>query len=770
LNMIFSGDFAQLPPAIGGEYVSLYSRSIGMIATDMKSQEESVGKALWHQITTVVILRENMRQKKQSPDDAKLRTALENMRYKACTPSDIAFLRTRVSSTIPGRPSICDDNFRNVSIITGTNVHKDEINRLGALRFAQEQGQMLTDFFSEDSSRVTQSDTDEARGVKRVGEITEEMMDGFWSQPPSSTDKHIASKLSLCIGLPVMIRYNFATEMCMTRGQEGFVHGWQSKIGSKGQNVLDTLFVRLKDPPSCVNIPGLPENVVPIFPTTTIVKAMLPNDEKFYINRTQVEVLVNFAMTDFASQGKTRPNNVSDLNNLRTHQSYYTALSRSATAEGTLILQGFDPKQTTGGCSGALRQEFRELELLDEITRLRYVGKLPLHVEGSTRNSMIASFRKWKGDQYVPSTVHSSIRWSTRNPWIESEALNLEDRLALLEKMRNKSTKHVDKLEKSLSTNRDITELGIGKPNTQKRRRSSGLPRLLSATSSHPSNKQKIASLPSMPNRRHYTTLIGMRWSENSCAYDSVFTPIYVQWCADRDFQTEFIRTTDSPAANLLFDGFVQYEAGQSSLEGARDAVRQYMARSPNGAVFGAYTSIWDVCSVLLKMKNIIWERFYLCPNGHNVLHSYDSHALLSAAATPFTSIAQWASTDTEHTTARCSVCQHLVSVRLKFCRAPPLLVFEFSAQPNINIVPSLSVQIENSVQKYSLAAVIYYSHNHFTTQIVTRDGRVWFYDGMQIADVSIEPTLNCTGSINDPSFSVQTCRGGTACAALYCF
>jgi hypothetical protein len=261
-----------------------------------------------------------------------------------------------------------------------------------------------------------------------------------------------------------------------------------------------------------------------------------------------------------------------------------------------------------------------------------------------------------------------------------------------------------------------------------------------------------------------------MRWSENSCAYDSVFTPIYVQWCADRDFQTEFIRTTDSPAANLLFDGFVQYEAGQSSLEGARDAVRQYMARSPNGAVFGAYTSIWDVCSVLLKMKNIIWERFYLCPNGHNVLHSYDSHALLSAAATPFTSIAQWVATDTEHTTARCSVCQHLVSVRLKFCRAPPLLVFEFSAQPNINIVPSLSVQIENSVQKYSLAAVIYYSHNHFTTQIVTRDGRVWFYDGMQIADVSIEPSLNCTGSINDPSFSVQTCRGGTACAALYCF
>jgi hypothetical protein len=54
LNMIFSGDFAQLPPAVGGENVSLYSRSIGSTSTDIKSQEEAVGKALWHQISTVV--------------------------------------------------------------------------------------------------------------------------------------------------------------------------------------------------------------------------------------------------------------------------------------------------------------------------------------------------------------------------------------------------------------------------------------------------------------------------------------------------------------------------------------------------------------------------------------------------------------------------------------------------------------------------------------------------------------------------------------------
>ena len=763
---------------IGGEHVSLYSRRIGTMAADMKSQEESVGKALWHQITTVVILRVNMRQKKQSSDDAKLWTALENMRYKACTPADIAFLRTRVSSTIPGRLSICDRNFRNVSIITGTNIYKDEINRLGAIRFAQETGQTLTDFFSEDSHVApSRSDPDEARGVKRVGEITKEMMEGFWSQPPSSTDKHIAGKLSLCIGVPVMIRYNFATEICMTRGQEGFVHGWQSKIGSKGQNMLDTLFVKLKDPPSRVKITGLPKNVVPIFPTTTNLRAMLPNDEKYYISRTQVEVLLNFAMTDFASQGKTRPDNPSDLNNLRSHQSYYTALSRSATAEGTLILQGFDPKQITGGCSGALRQEFRELELLDEITRLRFVGKLPspLCVEGSTRNGIITSFREWKGTQYVPSSVHSSIRWSARNPWIESEVLTLEDRLASLEKTREKKTpKHADKpdklsMGKDSKSTRDIAELGIGKPNTQKRQRSHGMPRQLSAASTHPSNKQRIVSLHGIPTRSHYSAPIGMRWSQNSGAYDSVFTPIYVQWCTNRNLQTDLFRRASSPVANLLLDGFIRYEAGQGSLEDARDAVRWHMA-SPN-AVFGAYTSIYSVCSMLFSMNEIVWEKFYLCPNGHNVRHSYESEALLSAAATRFTSIAQWVSLDTEQTTACCSVCQHPVSIRLKFCKMPPLLAFEFSAQPTIDIDHTLNVRLENCVQRrqYSLVAVIYYSHNHFTTQIITQDARVWFYDGMSITNPTVNPTLNCVGSINDPSFSVQVCRGGTPCAALYC-
>ena len=67
---------------------------------------------------------------------------------------------------------------------------------------------------------------------------------------------------------------------------------------------------------------------------------------------------------------------------MQTHQSYYTALSHNASAEGTLILQGFDPQKFARKCSEALHQEFRELEILDEIKQLRYERKLSIKVYG----------------------------------------------------------------------------------------------------------------------------------------------------------------------------------------------------------------------------------------------------------------------------------------------------------------------------------------------------------------------------------------------------
>lgn len=204
--------------------------------------------------------------------------------------------------------------------------------------------------------------------------------------------------------------------MCITKGQEGHVVGWQAGRGFYGQLVLDTLFVKLDNPAKIVKIDGLPENVVPITRGNKTVDCIFSSDLIEYIHRNQVWVLPNFSMTDYASQGKTRPNNPVDLSNCRSHQSYYTALSRSATASGTVIVQSFSPRVITCGASGHLRQEFRELELLDEINKLRYEGKLPENIQGNTRNSLIRSYQNWKGTSYVPALTHSALKWSVNDP------------------------------------------------------------------------------------------------------------------------------------------------------------------------------------------------------------------------------------------------------------------------------------------------------------------------------------------------------------------
>ena len=95
----------------------------------------------------------------------------------------------------------------------------------------------------------------------------------------------------------------------------------------------------------------------------------------------------------------------------------YTCLSRGSSVEGTIIIQSFDFSKLIGGISGSLRQEFRELELLDEITKLRYLGNISPKVVGITRNELIHSFRQWKGENHMPNSLHAALQWDHSNPF-----------------------------------------------------------------------------------------------------------------------------------------------------------------------------------------------------------------------------------------------------------------------------------------------------------------------------------------------------------------
>jgi len=304
LNFIFAGDFAQLPPA-GATPLYGCVKTKGDSRMKVSQQESAIGKALWHQVTTVVILWKNMRQKNQSDADTKLYTCLENMRYKVCTQADIDFLKTRVVNKSNKYLNLASSQFRNVSIITGWNAQKDRLNELGCKRFTKDHNKSLVSFYSIDNWKSESKnwlEDDFLDDIKSGSFFPLQLQRILWNQPHASSD-HISGRLDLCIGMPVMIQYNEATECCITRGAEGSVLGWQSFKGCDNKDILETVFVKLSNPPQSVNIPGLPLNVVPIVPRTQSIVCFLPSDQSIEINCTQVSILPNFNMTDYASQG-----------------------------------------------------------------------------------------------------------------------------------------------------------------------------------------------------------------------------------------------------------------------------------------------------------------------------------------------------------------------------------------------------------------------------------------------------------------------------------
>ncbi|KAJ7710919.1 hypothetical protein B0H17DRAFT_914782 [Mycena rosella] len=397
---------------------SLYSGKVTLQvsdAGDQRNQNAVLGRILWHQFNIVVILRQNMRQQTNSPADNKLRTALENMRYGACTPEDLQCLETRVAGFRPEDPKLFSPEFRNVSIITARNSPKDMLNQLGARRFAAGTKQTLIDFCSVDRVSSRSVDKSKWKGCEQsdIKKMTKGLQRKLWDAAPCTTNEFIPGKLSLCLGMPVMLRSNDATEICITKGQEGAVVGWDESVGPMGQKVLDTLFVELINPPRKIQVKGLPENVVPLVRTVSHLTVLLEDDTMLSVLREQIVALVNFGMTDYTSQGKSRPKNVVELANCNTHMSYYVALSRGTTAEGTILVQSLNSSKITGGISGYLRQELRELEILDEITRLRTEGVLPQSITGLYRRRLIRSFYAWKANHKDPEHFHPAMRWDS---------------------------------------------------------------------------------------------------------------------------------------------------------------------------------------------------------------------------------------------------------------------------------------------------------------------------------------------------------------------
>ena len=139
VNVIFAGDFAQLPP-VGMK--SLYARikTDSASSSGKKGQETILGKLLWLSVRVVVILKRVERVRGQGDEQTEGRRFVElltRLRQGRCTDEDFELLSSRVVTHL--RPDWSSPELKNVPIIVSTNELKDAINQRAAHVLLQKQ-------------------------------------------------------------------------------------------------------------------------------------------------------------------------------------------------------------------------------------------------------------------------------------------------------------------------------------------------------------------------------------------------------------------------------------------------------------------------------------------------------------------------------------------------------------------------------------------------------------------------------------------------------
>jgi hypothetical protein len=762
LSFITAGDFTQLPPTTGA---SLYSHTVDItmrLASDVRSQNAVLGKVLWHQFNTVIILRQNMRQNTQTEEDDKFRTALSNMRYGACTPDDLQFLRTRVAGFGPGQPRMDSSEFRNASIITARNSQKDTINMLGAQRFAYDTGQTLVQMLSVD--RISPRAVDRTRWKSceqsDIRSISPKLQQYLWDALPVQNSEMIPGTLPLCIGMPVLLRSNDATELCMTKGQEGVVVGWDESVGPSGQKILDTLFVELINLPKdrTVQVADLPVNVVPLSRCVTHTTMLLQDDTIISLMREQAVVLLNFAMTDYSSQGKSRTKNPVDLTNCRDHRAYYVALSRATSAAGLIILQDFDEAKITSGMSGYLRQELRELELLDEITRLRYEGHLPREVCGIYRRQLIRSYLIWRCQQLENIPACDDKKWFTD--------------VDIPEQVDYSEWRPSDK--PSNKRKADCQTISIDNRGTLEQDRKKMRIMDASLNISKQSDAQQI--------RLHAGSVppIGLSWDSGnySCGYDATISVLRSIWVENED-QWTVRMSSISDVLSQLVSSLEQVRANNCSFENCRDVVRRYMHNlRPDFFPYGINgTSIDRIAQVMIPERtyavgNQTCEQCgFIDPTPHSMFEGFmcaipsRSQRALFPEGLP---VSQWIKDLMKRGAGQCPACRsanHRVklTMRSRMLNVPYLMILSIDGG---QFEYNRALQFDcNGIQKVLvLRGVIYQGGAHFTCRIITSSGGIWYHDGMTTGSQCVHE-----GEMNDiqPEF-LRSAQDRVAVALIY--
>lgn len=351
VNVIFAGDFAQLPP-IGQPKLFTNVRSLTQqrVSTE-KGQRCLLGRLLWLGVDRVVMLHRPMRQSQS--ESGPFVDLLARLRDGTCNDADYALLQGKVISA----DTLTEGNVKqwtNVIVLVTDNASKDAINSTSASRFVSAQGRSIETYESLDTHQ----------GVK----VADGLLRSELARYNTGKTAYRAQSLTLSPGMPVLLSQNYDVAHGAVNGTFGRVRSVRYRTDSTGSRIATSCVIEASTY-SGRTLPHLRDHEIAVLPDTVDIKFIHPSSKKtMTIKRSQLPVLPAFAMTVHKAQGLTLDKAIVDLDGCHGTEAAYVMLSRVRRLEDLLILRPFDKKRIQSRPSEDRRREFNRLRKIHQAT------------------------------------------------------------------------------------------------------------------------------------------------------------------------------------------------------------------------------------------------------------------------------------------------------------------------------------------------------------------------------------------------------------------
>ena len=437
VNVIFAGDFAQLPPV--GQ-TKLYAHINTAKVNTSSGQNAVFGKILWLSVNTVVMLTEVMRQ--SGEQNARFVDLLSRLRDGRCTKTDYDLLCSRLIDNVC--PKWSEARWKNAPVIVPSNDVKDALNIRGTIAFAQQTGRQLHWYHAIDEV-----------GGKPVSNL--DLISRLKALHSGQTNSRLGC-IPLVIGMPVMINSNFDVEAGIVNGCTGVLKSIRYRKGVNGERHAVSCVVNAPGS-SGENLPGLQSNeVVALQDTVDLEFRYKHSGKKCKVKRTQIPVVPGFSMTAYKAQGQTLNDVIVDLTACSGTETPYVMLSRVKSLEGLLILRPFASKKIACRQSEDMRRESIRLKALHRLTVMK---------TGTAEESVIAQrlltrtdFREYIGRHNIVGTTNYSAEEAVRAlQQAQSENVRLTDSSSNIGSMTGRTKRHTTSDEVRGAKKRKLTPI-----------------------------------------------------------------------------------------------------------------------------------------------------------------------------------------------------------------------------------------------------------------------------------------------------------------------